>query len=156
MEHQHASGRAHYAWALVGLFVGLLLAWSQSSSTAQQTVVTPPHPSSTIVFGPSTRTIGGPGSFDGPADGRGLNVFTPLVGFPNTSPLYCATIENMGDVPLRFEVGRREEDPNVPVGASITRCSLFPGGTDVVVRCGEARGRRCRYRWRVDYALPNN
>jgi hypothetical protein len=109
-----------------------------------------------MVFDANSRTIGGQGEFDGPADGRGLNVFTALSDFPSTARLHCATIQNLGEVSLRFEVGRQEETPTVPVGAAITRCNLFGAGRDVIVRCGEARGRRCRYRWRVDTAMPNN
>lgn len=150
MESNRPYVSARYAWALTGLLCGLLLAWSLSPSAAQ--APTPaPYPETTRLFGPTGRTVGGPGEFIGNADGKPLIIFTNLFGFSGTANVYCATLENLGEVPLTFDAAQGEDAaPSVPVGASMSRCNAFGPSKSLIVTCAASKGKKCRYRWRVD------
>ncbi len=129
------------------LLWGLMQVVALGPTSAQQ--VPPELPVSPRVFGPSGRTLGGPGEFTGKCNGITRTIFS--IG--ELDRLVCATVENTGQcrVFLRLLGG-------VTVSGKI-RTDIDPGETETVcnfaervkVECrGDEEDKECKYRWRVD------
>lgn len=151
--------RSLVEWILVAALIAVLAAlwWQLRKGIAV-------FPEAFKVFGPTSRTLGGPGNFTGRC-GQQLEIYRG-----GGNHVISVTLENMGDceisLGLRDEIQSTTPEINVaiPPGTTVTRTGTQStwqsgdGGTRwsthniVVVTCkpSEAPGAVCRYRWRVD------
>lgn len=146
------------AIALVFLVIAVAVLLRRQKKQAEE------FPESLKIFGPTSRTIGGPGNFKGKC-GDQLNIF-----YGPGDHVISVTLENMGncDIQLDFQneflMPSQDFSATVRAGAAVTRCghvTRFKDGgkpyslsthNKVSVKCmvSESDKDTCRYRWRID------
>lgn len=132
-------------WVCGVLLCGLILEVVSGPTAAQEAPSEVPE--SIEVFGPSSRTLGGPGAFTGQCG------VTRTLFSIHEPRLLCATVENRGQckVELRLEEGSLSGDKReaeIEPGETETVCNV---AQVVKVECkGKEEDMTCKYRWRVD------
>ncbi len=158
---------AYQISVLVGIFVGVTVAGALLFLARKLTDV---FPESLKVFGPTSRTIGGPGNFKGSCKGE-IVIFRG-----GANHIISVTLENMGSCDIQLELRDQVTFPStditatVPPGATMTVCGFavehgpsnkahWSTHSRVTAKCmgSESSDSVCKYRWRIDSLgyIPN-